>query len=71
MMNIRSVYAWSWIIQAENGTWMLCHWAEPTKERLLAGSKPSWEARPVRVGRMSRGDKESETLSRENLMPAM
>jgi len=49
MMNIRSVYAWSWIIQAENGTWMLCHWAEPTKERLLAGSKPSWEARPVRV----------------------
>lgn len=42
-------YAYAWEIQNRNGSWALCWWAEPTRKQLVARSKPSPEARPVRV----------------------
>jgi hypothetical protein len=48
-MRIRSrgldPYAWAWQL----GDGSLCYWAEPTKEKLLRGQKPSPEAQAVCV----------------------
>lgn len=40
--------AWAWEINFGKG-WVLCHWAEPSKEKLLNGQKPSPDARAVCV----------------------
>jgi len=37
-------YGWAWLCD-----FGLCQWAEPNRERLLRGSKPSPEAVAVRV----------------------
>ena len=40
---------WAWAIEHDDGKWSLCHWAEPSKDRLTSRSKPSPEARAVYV----------------------
>jgi len=44
------VKMWAWKIKNLNGDgWVLCAWAEPSKDVLFMGAKPSPEAKPVRV----------------------
>ena len=43
-MKKNPVTSWAWFCD-----FGLCKWAEPTRERLVAGGKPSPEARPVLV----------------------
>jgi len=48
----RRGFGWTWEFQPEHdGQWVLCNWAAPFKSVLLDDehSKPSDEARPVRV----------------------
>lgn len=41
---------WAWAIDFNDGKgWVMCHWAKSSKKGLLAGNKPSPEARPVYV----------------------
>jgi hypothetical protein len=51
MKKVEAVIVWAWEIRNEGstGAWSLCHWAEPYRNVLLAGQKPSPEARPVKV----------------------
>lgn len=44
MKHSKTGRGWAW--QLEEG---LCHWVEPTKERLTRKDKPSPEAKPVFV----------------------
>lgn len=46
---IKPGHGWAWAIEHPKDTWGLCHWAEPSKEKLADGPKPSPEAIPVRV----------------------
>jgi len=49
---IRPARAWAWAILGsvhKAGPYELCRWAEPSKEVLLMGQKPSPEAIAVRV----------------------
>lgn len=48
MKKMKPVPAWAWAID-DGGKPELCHWAEPSKELLLRQSKPSPEAKPVKV----------------------
>lgn len=45
---MKKLILWSWKVNFGKG-WELCHWAEPTKQQLLSGGKPSPEAKAVRV----------------------
>lgn len=42
------VNVWAWEIKDQDGKWVLCYWAAPSKEMLLEDS-PGGDARPVRV----------------------
>jgi hypothetical protein len=44
-----STTAWAWVIQSETGRWLVCKWAEPTRDLLLSMPRPSPEARAIRV----------------------
>lgn len=44
------VLAWAWQIEnVRTGRWLLCQWAEATRQALVNQGKPSPEARAVRV----------------------
>ena len=47
----RTGIGWAWEFQYPDGSWHLCHWAEPYKDWLDfdKNAKPSDEARKVRV----------------------
>jgi|GEM_PF-5148285 len=51
----RTGIGWAWEFQYPDGSWHICHWAEPYKEWMTGNSecamhmKPSDEARLVRV----------------------
>lgn len=47
--NIALGYAYEFRDIANRERWVLCSWAEPDKERLERGPKPSPEARMVKV----------------------
>ena len=47
--NVLVSTGYAWKFRGRGGRWVLCSWAEPTKERLLWRNKPSPEAVPVRV----------------------
>jgi hypothetical protein len=47
--DVKRSSGWAWAVHDGPTGWQLVHWAEPTKEQLLRSSKPSPEARPVRV----------------------
>jgi hypothetical protein len=42
-------YGWAWAIQDNKGKWVLCHWVQPDKIRLVGGGKPFPEAIPIFV----------------------
>jgi len=40
---------WGWKIRDYNGKWALCYWFSTTKRGLITDTKPSPEAKAVRV----------------------
>jgi hypothetical protein len=52
---VQTGIGWAWAFRAlvgigvPSGPWMLCHWAEPDRERLVRRGKPTDDAVPVRV----------------------
>ena len=57
MSKIEVVEMWAWEIQGlRAGKWVLCHWARGSKDGLLEETKPTPEARPVRVRVMRNRD---------------
>ena len=50
----RTAFGYAWLFPTKYDTksvlvWNLCRWAQPTRERLERGQKPSPDARAVRV----------------------
>lgn len=52
---VKLVRAWAWVFPERNaygshsGRWLLCFWAEPDKDRLVRRSKPTSDAKAIRV----------------------